>query len=396
MYNEHMNHNKSTGAMLWLTAYATLASVAIGTLLNLQEGQSFWTILAVFLLIAVEMAFFQIAIDKGLTWLYLLVITLTTASLYFLNISPGLYLVIFFVISAQAMMSLEGLRGLGWVFLLAVISTLSFVSQEGMQEAVMLMLVYGGGYLFFGIFGKALQDATFANERSQQLYDELQATHAQLQQSVQQMEELAVTNERNRLAREMHDSIGHRLTVSAVQLEGAQRLIPQDPEKAAGIVGTVREQVREALAELRQTVTALRQPIEFDFPIGQALERLAASFENGTDLAVELTLSDLPMLSTQHRQVIYRTVQESLTNIQRHARATRAWIHLNAVHDDLSLTISDNGIGLPEGAAELGYGLRGIQERAALLGGGSSFEVRTGGGTQISIWLPIEREKTNE
>jgi signal transduction histidine kinase len=391
-----MKSNKSTGAMLWLTAYATLASVAVGTLLNLPEGQSFWTIFAVFALIAVEMAFFQFAQNRNLTWLYLLVITLTTASLYFFNIPPGLYLVIFFVISAQAMMSLEGLNGLGWIFLLAVISTLSFVRLEGMQEALMLMLVYGGGYLFFGIFGKALQDATYANERSQQLYDELQKTHAQLQQSVQQLEELAVTSERNRLAREMHDSIGHRLTVSAVQLEGAQRLIPQDPDKAAGIVGTVREQVREALAELRQTVTALRQPIEFDLPIGQALERLAASFETGTDLKVELTLADLPALYPQHRQVIYRTVQESLTNIQRHAGATRAWVHLHAAQEILSLTISDNGKGLPDSAPQQGYGLRGIQERAALLGGGSSFEARTGGGAQISVWLPIIRETANE
>ena len=83
----------------------------------------------------------------------------------------------------------------------------------------------------------------------------------QLQEYAGQIERLAVAEERNRLAREMHDMLGHRLTVAAVQLEGAQWLIHTAPERATHMVGTVRDQVREALGELRRTVATLRTPL---------------------------------------------------------------------------------------------------------------------------------------
>lgn len=393
MYNENMETDKSTGVMLWLTAYITLGSLAVGTLVARQPGEPFWPVLGIFVLLGIEMAFqpHSGSIRKTLT--YLTVITLTASSLYFFSVSPGLYLVFFFVISSQAMMMLPRLWGVAWIALLAVISTISFISQEGWQSALLLMLIYTGGYLFFGIFGKALQDATIANRRSQQLYEELQATHAQLQESIQRMEELAVTKERNRLAREMHDSIGHRLTVSAVQLEGAQRLSGADPEKTAEIIATVRQQVREALAELRQTVTALRQPIELDLPIEQALHRLVESFESITSLDIQLSIGELPPLPDQHRHILYRTVQEGLTNIQRHAEATFAWIYLSAKDHEISLIVSDNGKGFPPDPLDSGYGLRGIQERAAMAGGRCHFEARKGGGAQITLQLPLEKER---
>lgn len=388
--------NKNTDLTLWITAYVTLIAVALGTLIARSPDQPFWPILAIFILIAIEMAFFsRIQTDKN-AFTYLIILTFTTFSLHFFNVEPGLFLVIFFVISAQAMMMLPRGWGYFWIVLLASLSTLAFVLQEGFQNALLLMLIYSGGYLFFGIFGRALTDANLATERSEQLYEELQSTHAQLQESIQRVEELAVTKERNRLAHEMHDSIGHRLTVSAVQLEGAQRLVLQEPDKAGAMIGTVREQVREALAELRQTVTALRQPIEIDLPISQSLERLVDSFETITDLDIQLTLSALPPLSDQYRHIIYRTVQEGLTNIQRHADASYAWIYLTKALDKVSLIVSDNGKGFPSDPTGNGYGLRGITERVALAGGSCHFDERSGGGAQITIHLPLEKENTNE
>lgn len=387
---------KKTDFTLWITAYVTLIAVALGTLVARNPDQPFWPILGVYLLIGAEMAFQGRANSDKTAFLYIALTTLTTASLHFLHVQPGLFLVIFFVISAQAMMMLPRPWGGVWIVVLAGISTLTFITQEGVQSALLLMLIYGGGYLFFGIFGRALMDATLATERSEQLYEELQVTHAQLQESIQRVEELAVTQERNRLAREMHDSIGHRLTVSAVQLEGAQRLVSQEPEKATEMISTVRKQVREALTELRQTVTALRQPIEIDLPINQSLERLVNSFEAITELDIQLTLSGLPPLSDQYRHIIYRTVQEGLTNIQRHAGASYAWIYLTRSLNEICLIISDNGEGFPPDPADNGYGLRGITERVSLAGGRCEFEERAGGGAQITIHLPLEKEDLDE
>ncbi|MBN2044139.1 MAG: sensor histidine kinase [Anaerolineales bacterium] len=381
---------------LWITAYLTLIAVAVGTLLARTADQPFWPILGIYVLIGAEMAFQDRFTTIPGVFFYISLLTMTTSSLYFFNVEPGLYLVIFFVISAQAMMMLPRPWGAVWILVLAGISALTFTMKEGIQSALMLMLIYGGGYLFFGIFGRVMLDSRLATERSEKLYAELQTAHAQLQDSIQRMEELAVTKERNRLAREMHDSIGHRLTVSAVQLEGAQRLVSKNPEKAEDMIGTVREEVKNALSELRQTVTALRQPIEIDLPLNQSLERLASSFETVSGLDIQLALSTLPPLSDQYRHIIYRTVQEGLTNIQRHAKATIAWIYLTQSLDKISLIISDNGKGFPPDPISNGYGMRGITERVALVGGECKFEEHTSGGAQITIYLPLERETTDE
>ena len=205
-----------------------------------------------------------------------------------------------------------------------------------------------------------------------------------------------MTKERNRLAREMHDSLGHRLTVSAVQLEGAQRIIPADPDKAAEMVGTVRQQVREALAELRQTVATLREPIEAGLSIQQSLQRLVSSFEAMTDLEINLQVDDLPNVSEMNRHVLYRTAQEALTNIQKHAEASQVWLHLTRQDDGLSLLIGDDGKGFPEDAEQMGFGLRGIRERVTQAGGMCTFEQRRNGGAQIAVNLPEVWEGLDE
>ena len=205
-----------------------------------------------------------------------------------------------------------------------------------------------------------------------------------------------MAEERNRLAREMHDTLGHRLTVAAVQLEGAQRLIPRDPQRAAHMVGTVRDQVREALSELRRTVAALRTPLAADLPLPTALARLAAGFEGATGLAVHLTLpEEMPALPDTHRLALYRAAQEALTNVQRHAQAQDVWLQLARQDETVTLTVGDNGVGAPVDAERAGFGLRGMQERAAQLGGELALESRPDGGAQLFLRLPLPTEGTD-
>ena len=186
------------------------------------------------------------------------------------------------------------------------------------------MVIYGGINAFFGAFANALLRADAARRESQALLDELQQAHEQLQEYALRAEEMAVVEERNRLAREMHDTLGHRLTVASVQLEAAQRLCPTDAERAAGLVGTVREQVREALGELRGTVATLRSPVEADLQLRSALRRLMDHFEEATGLTIHRVLPDeMPPLPDAHRLALYRAAQEALTNVQKHAEASR-------------------------------------------------------------------------
>ena len=217
--------------------------------------------------------------------------------------------------------------GMLWIGIFTLVTAVIFVILLPVGEALMITLPYSAGYWFFGAFARALASAEEARAESQQLLTELQAAHRQLQDYAAHAEELAVAEERNRLAREMHDTLGHRLTVAAVQLEGAQRLIPKDPTRAAGMVGTVREQVREALSELRAAVATLREPLATDLTITTALQRLISSFEEATHLSVHLDFpDDLPSLSNAHRLALYRAAQEALTNVQKHAQAQQVWV----------------------------------------------------------------------
>lgn len=374
-----------------LAAYLTLGAVMVVGVMTISSDRDRVVAIILGILSAITMYFApEDDAPPRHAHIYLAIQTLFVTRLLFLVMNWSVFSILFFVFSAQAMMMLPAKQGYIWIAVFTLITGASFLRIEGLLEGFLSILTFGGGFLFFGISGKATKDAHNERAKSQYLYEELQKTHQELQEYVLQAEELAVSEERNRLAREMHDAIGHRLTVSAVQLEGAQRLIPNEPDKAADMVGTVREQVREALAELRQTVATLRQPLEAGLSLSQLLARLVSSFEGATGLNINVRVpEDVPALPEFHRTTIYRIVQEALTNIQRHAQAEQVWLQIDCQDKQLSLVVSDNGGGFPAGAEQNGHGLLGIRERAAKLNGEVHLEDRTGGGGQITVNIPL-------
>lgn len=248
-------------------------------------------------------------------------------------------------------------------------------------------LIFNGATIFFtAVLGYSLRQAEIADREKQQALEELQKTQNQLQ-------ELAVTEERTRLARELHDSLGHRLTVAVVQLEGAQRLIPTRPEQASNMIGTMREELKGALAELRLTVSAMRDPVGKHQPLESVLSTLTQSFEKNTGLVTHFAASELPELPESYRLAFYRAVQEGLTNIQRHADAQNSWIKLKAEDKQIILTIEDDGKGLDQLTEKgSGVGLVGLDERASQLGGELQITQREAGGTKLSFIIPVPEE----
>lgn len=128
------------------------------------------------------------------------------------------------------------------------------------------------------------------------------------------------------------------------------------------------------------------------------LEDLCKTFEQRTGLITHVTIeTELPPLSEAFRLVLYRAVQEGLTNIQRHAAACNAWIQLGTDHEKIRLTIEDDGKGLDETAEkESGMGLSGIRERVAALGGEMRISLRTKGGTQLAIGIPLPGQDSHD
>jgi signal transduction histidine kinase len=314
-----------------------------------------------------------------------------------LLLQPGSLMLpmLFCVLAVMAPLSLPPRTAALWIVLFALINTFYCgLSHTAKWEGGWLVsLPYTVGYIFCGVSAYSLAQTSTAQRRSETLFAELQITHQQLQAYASRVEELAVSQERNRLAREMHDALGHRLTVAAVQLEGAGRLIPTDPTRAARMVNTVHEEVVEALDELRRTVATLRTPLDVDLSLPSALARLTRSFEEATNIKVNRSLPDeLPPVPEAYRLALYRAAQEALTNVQRHTQARQVWLELALENNSMTLLVKDNGYGFEVETAPSGFGLRGLRERAAHLNGQFHLESHPGEGTQICFHLPLPNE----
>ena len=299
--------------------------------------------------------------------------------------------VLFFLLSAQAALALPADRGWRWVALFTLVTAGVLGMRAGGIRGLAAAAVFGVGYAFFALVARALRREQEARLQAQRLLRELEAAHQRLRAYARQSAALAVAQERNRMAREMHDTVGHHLTVAAVQLEAAQALLPQNPERAALMLANAREQIRQGLQALRRTVAALRPPVE---DLETALQELVERFGRSTGLQVTTELAaDLSRLPAPHRFLLYRAVQEGLTNVLRHAHARRVWIRLNLENDRVTLTLEDDGRGPQQtSASSTGMGLQGMAREARRLGGHVRLEARKQGGARLYLQLPLPPE----
>ena len=385
-YNVNMPPKHSKDWLLEFAGLFTVGAVAVIAFATIEDNSARWIALGLTLAFGALLLFHH----NIRVHFYFALQTALAVSLILFQPNTFAAGILFFVLSAEAMTILPLRQATLWISIFTVATYFNFAFVVGWLSALLYVLPYAGGFVFFGTFGKAMRDAEAARQESQRLLEELQTAHRQLQEYASQVEQLTIAEERNRLAREMHDAVGHRLTVTAVQLEGAQRLIPTEPDRAARMIGTVRDEVKQALADLRRTVATLRAPLEVDLPLTHALARLATAFQEATGLNVHLTLpEDLPSVPEAGRLALYRAAQESLTNTQRHAKAKNIWLSLQTSSDNISLTAADDGVGFPPSMDGVGFGLRGLRERATQLGGELHLESRPGGGAQLRFCLPL-------
>ncbi|TDC87354.1 sensor histidine kinase [Nonomuraea deserti] len=217
---------------------------------------------------------------------------------------------------------------------------------------------------------------------------EARRRRAETQRLAARVRELTVAQERARMGAEMHDSIGHHLTVIKMGLENAERFRSRRPDDAWHEVRQAKELTVTALTDARRWVRALR-PLSLDGPVsGAALGRLAASFD-GTGLAVSFEVVGAePALEPDVELVLYRVLQEGLTNAVRHAGAHHVRGTLACDGDRVVLVVADDGVGRGPYARD-GFGLRSLAERARALGGALTAGDRPGGGFEVRADLPV-------
>ncbi|MFK0257020.1 sensor histidine kinase [Streptomyces sp. NPDC090445] len=199
--------------------------------------------------------------------------------------------------------------------------------------------------------------------------------------------DLSAAAERNRLARDIHDSLGHHLTAASVQLELATEFRGLDPDAAQRAVEEARRSVKLALGDVRQSVRALRE--EPASPsLSAALAGLARG-HGGRPLVTAEVEGDESGYGPAALTTLYRAAQEGLTNARRHARATRVSITVTLGTETARLVVVDDGRGfLPGSGDDIGFGLLGIRERARLVDGRVELDSTPGAGTRLTVTVP--------
>ncbi|MFJ9454792.1 sensor histidine kinase [Kitasatospora sp. NPDC101447] len=230
------------------------------------------------------------------------------------------------------------------------------------------------------------------SEERRRLIDELTAARADLAAA---HHAAGVTAERERLAREIHDTLAQSLSSIQLLLRAAQRALPERTEAAAGYVEQARQAAQDNLDEARRFVRALTPPALDGDPLPVALERLCATTTAQTGLAVKLHVSGDPVrLPAAHEVALLRIAQSALGNTVRHAKASCAEVTLSYMEGEVALDVFDDGAGFEPAAVagrtggDGGFGLPSMRARARALGGTFTVESAPGEGTAVAVQLP--------
>jgi signal transduction histidine kinase len=271
---------------------------------------------------------------------------------------------------------------------LTTTSNLMFLSQAlGFQTLLSssLLIIISIQFILYLLIGYIVV-RMMSIQRGQ--WRQLAEANARLAQYASTVERLAISQERNRLARELHDVLAHTLSGVAVELEGLRAMMHRDPEQARALLEHSLQAIREGLTETRRTLQELRaKPLE-DLGLSMAVQTLAESYASRSGFELELEIDpDLGEYPANVQQGIYRIAQEALANVADHAQAQNVWVELKRDRRQLQLRICDDGCGFdPDtGENEHHYGLLGMRERAEMVGGKLSVESQPGKGTRVSF-----------
>lgn len=353
---------------------------------------------------------------KPLVYLFAAVdITLCMAIMYYLNFG---YKGVILLAIANIILYIEGNRK-KYLFVTAAILVYIFVDydifsirltlfslNDYLQHYTSMQRLYIFGIrnilfslnemLFIVFMVIVIQNQVDENKKIKELYDklyqtaeELKVANIHLQEYGRKSEDMVKTKERNRLAREIHDTVGHTLTGIATGLEACIELIDWDVGKTKMQLVKIADLAKRGLVEIRRSVRALRPDAVERLSLIPAIQKLADDITECTKTTVALSIDgDVKKLWIEEEEAAYRLIQESITNAVRHGKAKEIRINFRFCDEVIKIDIQDDGIGC-QSLAE-GFGLKHIREMVEILQGTALFSAPPGGGFTIHAVLPIK------
>jgi signal transduction histidine kinase len=261
-------------------------------------------------------------------------------------------------------------------------------------EASSYVLAFAFVMMFVPLIAYIIRRDDENRQRTETLLSDLEVSHIKLQAYTEQVAELAAAEERNRLARDIHDSLGHYLAAVNIQLEKALLYQERNPAEATQAIRDAKQAAADALRDVRRSVRALRDSDE-RFSLAASLEKLLHDI-NGDSFKINLAVNgDETAYPRSTLVALYRAAQEGLTNVQKHAHAKQVDLTIDLGEHEAQLVLRDDGQGFdpkilhqPISLPQLGFGLRGIQERLDLVRGQLTLQSTPRKGTVLSVVVP--------
>jgi len=359
-----------------------------------QHHPYIW-LLSVMLVVYGILLGFQSSIIKGSpirAHIYLAVQTVLIIGAMLLWYEMDFFAALFLPIGGQAMFLFPRKTARIWVIVFGIAIVVGQFIQFGRLEGLSFSFLYLAGLLFVASFSTLMMRANEARLKSDRLLEELQQAHRQLQEYAGQAEELATAKERNRLARELHDSVAQTLYGLTLQAEAAAReLNSGQTDKAVEQLHEIRDSAQQTLKETRLLIFELRPPILEQEGLASALRARLESVESRSGLKTQINVPEVGRLSSEVESGLYGISNEVLNNVLKHAHATKVNVALMKKSNKIILEISDNGVGFDINDAEShgGLGLKGMRERVEQFGGDLQLQSNAGG-TRVRLEVSNE------
>lgn len=376
-------------------SYALWASVTLRWVTEFMENDHPQTplIVAILLLFGLLMGLEPLLTGqspwRGHLYLLLQLALITAALLLFFELD--FFAILLLPLAGQATFLFSRRAAAAWIAALMLANLLGQLHQFGWPGSLSFIFLYTAAILFVAAFSLITIRSQNARHRSEALLAELQDVHRQLQAYAGQAEELAVAQERNRLARELHDSVAQTLYGLTLQSEAAARkLAAGQVDQVADDLRFFRTSAQQTLQETRLLIFELRPPILDESGLAAALRARIEAVERRSGIRVRLDLDDVGDLPSPVETALYRIAQEALNNVLKHAAAGQVTLSFNRSGKTLCLEIADDGRGFdPQNVAHRGYGLANMRERAEQVGGSLTLSTVPGQGTTLTVEVPL-------
>lgn len=317
-------------------------------------------------------------------YLALQTILVMTAILFFYELD--FFALLLLPLAGQAVFLLPRRAAGIWIGIFGLANIFGQLQQFGWPEALSFILLYSGGLVFTAAFSILVIQSETARNQSEQYLEELRQAHEELRALSAQTEELAVANERNRLARELHDSVAQTLYGLTLQSEAASRNLKSGKiEVVDGYLHEIRQSARQTLQEIRLLIFELSPPILQKYGLAAALQARLDGVERRSGIKTTIEIHPVERLPLKLETGLYRIAQEALNNALKHAQAGHVAVSLKQEQNRLVLEVMDDGIGFDTGNPDGGIGLQGMQARVQEMDGEFWIESIPGQGTRVRV-----------